>query len=229
MRALLVAYLAMTVAACGGGGTEQPCIDRPITIQLFGDSTMNGVDGANPANTSGSTPQTALQARYDAKYGAGAVLVENRARNSTDLRMLMTGTDGLNAPWPGSATADVLVVNHGIVSRHRPLAEYAELLRQLASAVPAERLVFETPNPNKAIGATRDLSVAPYAAVMRAVAADYGVLLADTYQYLIADPTWRTLLIPDAHHPAEWVYPMIVEHSLGPVVDIAVERLRCEK
>ena len=147
-----------------------------MRVQLFGDSTQLGFDGST--NQIGTvTPQTVLQGALDSEFGAGKALVTVRAVNGSTAQELLAGSDGLNAPWPGSISADIVVINHGINDAIRyggpRFPEYTATLRSLAMA-PA-KVIFETPNWIT----LRDLG--PYADAMKAVAAEVKAPVADVY------------------------------------------------
>lgn len=199
---------AVSSVACVSTGTV-------VRIQLFGDSTMAGYSGSSLAV---HTPQVALQADMDAMFGAGAVSVESRAVGSTTSGRLVLGTDGLNAPWPASVNADIVVVNHGIndaATGVSPLAYRANL--EVLAIAPAQ-VVFETPNP------VEDFEVAPYAHTMSAVATAQGLPVADTFAYVTGlGGNYRA----DWAHPRDDLYQYIVRLSLEPALVPMVKTLRC--
>jgi lysophospholipase L1-like esterase len=210
----LAIFFPTALAACGGGGDTQvqppTCTPRVVRVQVFGDSV-------NRAHA------PYLQAELDRRFGAGAVLVDNRAVGGTTSEQLVTGTDGLNAPWPGSVVADVVLVNHGINDAYAPLGvtieRYRANLRTLASAPAA--VILQTPSPTTA--AVYDS--APRAAAMREVAAETGAQLADVQAYVLGLPGW-TVYLPDGIHPDANLHGLIARDVTAHALQQAVERLR---
>lgn len=231
-------FVTSLLTACGGGkgGAEtlsSPVVSKPapsptciprekIKVQLFGDSTQVGYDGFT-RKTAVVTPAIALQGALNAEFGAGAVVVISRAVYGTTSQELLTGTDGLNLPWPGSVDADIIVINHGINDMTRygiaRLSEYSASLRTLANA-PA-RVIFETPN------ITKNWDIGPYADAMRAVARTVNAPIADVYAYTSGLPDWRQQ-IPDWAHPSSGLYEQIGTKVLAPVVASEVRILLCK-
>ena len=229
MKALNTLTLFAMLAGCGGGTPMSPplpalaevsrvaCVSTGtvVRIQLFGDSTMAGYSGSGLAL---HTPQSALQADMDAMFGAGAVVVENRAVGSTNSGQLVAGTDGLNAPWPASVNADIVVVNHGVNDAANGVSPLAYRRNLETLAVAPARVVFETPNP------VEDFSVAAYAHTMVAVASERGIPVADAFSYVTGlGGNYRA----DWAHPRDDLYQYIVRMSLEPVLVPMVQSLRC--
>ncbi|MDB5820192.1 MAG: lipolytic protein family [Rhizobacter sp.] len=227
----LVASLLVT--ACGTAGHDR-IVDRPsvascapkvVTLQLFGDSTMYGVDSITRSQAIPSPAQN-LQAAMDARFGVGAVRVTLNAVSGTDSAQLLAGTDGLNRPWPQSVSADLVVVNHGIndtdPARGISIDRYEANLRRLVALSPAP-VVFETPNPMKGTNERLDA----FAQRMRDVAGSLALPVADTNTYVRTVPDWESFL-PDYVHPTAAMYGLIVGNSLAPVLVPLVARLRCE-
>jgi acyl-CoA thioesterase I len=226
-RILAILALVVMLSACGGGGDAEDDASAPtqagcrstVTVQLFGDSTMAGYDGAQVDTYAVHTPLVNVQAFFDARY-PGRVLVTSRAASGTTARHLLTGTDGVNSPWPQPVNADIVVVNFGINDRNQinDIAEYRANLKRLAIA-PA-RVVFQTPN------VVKSFDIADYAQTMREVAAEVGAPLADVYAYTSALPDWRTL-IPDNAHPSDELYQRIGRDVTGPALEPVVAELLC--
>lgn len=213
--------LAITVSNCGGGSAA-PCTPvAQVHIQLFGDSTMFGQQpftlGLSPAN-----PLATLQLAMNTRFGAGKVVVVQRAVNGSDSLKLINGTDGLNTPWPGPVAADIVLVNHGIndASHGIPLATYRTHFEQFALA-PA-RVIFQTPVPSHG----RAFDVAPYAEAQRTVARTLGLPVADVYAWFVAQPDWQRL-VPDGVHPSDEGYAAMVAGAMVPAVTPAVAGLLC--
>ena len=224
-------WLLLCLAACGGG--EPPPLEplpplsplacsptgERVAIQLFGDSTQAG---SVLGGTAAKTPAVWLQADMDALFGAGAVTIEDRSAPSTYLGQLLAGTDGKNAPWPQSATADIVVVNHGIndASRDLPLDVYRSQLAGLIATSPA-RVILETPNPIRA------RAMVLYANAMRDEAAVRGVPVADTWAYVSSLDGGGVGYLTDWAHPSEDLYGHIVRFALVPALIPLVRATLC--
>jgi len=220
---VLPILIALASASCGGGGEPPiPCNSKDsVRVQLFGDSTQVGFDSASTNSLAPHNPTAELQNYFDAQYGRGKVTVTSRAMNGSSARQLVDGTDGLNGPWPGSVTADVVVMNHGINDLY-PVDDLAEYRRNLEvlSAAPGTQVVFETPN------ILRKLDITPYAEAMREVARDRGLPIADVFAYTSALPDWPVLLYDNAH-PSDALYQSISRDVVQPVVAPIVARMLC--
>jgi lysophospholipase L1-like esterase len=228
---LLPAFVACGGGGGGGGGdaaaqppnASQAACPSMVKVQLFGDSTFWGYDSSTGGRAS-STPDAVLQTAMDARFGAGRVTVETRAVSGSNSAQLLAGTDGLNLPWPRSATADIVVVNHGINDSrdHVALDSYRQQLLALANAAKftGAALVFATPNPLFGWSFTSG----EYAAAMRTVATQTGAGVADTYSYVEALPDWQRLL-PDGAHPSAELYALIGRDVLAAALAPAVAQL----
>ncbi len=192
---------------------------KPVRIQLFGDSTQWGYD-AKTDQPVAQPPVAVLQSAMDARFGAGAVIVTERAVPGTTSGQLLAGTDGRNRPWPREVDADIVVVNHALndSNEHVPLATYE---RQLAALHPT---VFETPN-----AITVDWPAPPYVAAMRKVAAAQHAPVADVDAWMRAQPNWKSLLSDDGLHPTQDGYREIVLKVLMPTLEPLVEKARKAK
>lgn len=228
----LAALLALCAlqAACGGGGDgptkppeSAPCTPvAQVTIQLFGDSTQAGYEGgAVPSALAVHTPAVALQQALDARFGAGKTLVTSRAVNGTWSQELRDGTDGLNAPWPQSVTANIAVINHGIndMQRHdfETVSDYRANLEFFAANTNGAQIVFETPN-NVVYGAT---GTTAYAQTMREVATEFHDPVADT------NALTDLSILGDWAHPTDAGYIEVVSRSLAPAVIPLAAKLLC--
>jgi lysophospholipase L1-like esterase len=190
-----------------------------IRVQLFGDSTQAGYETtANGSVIVTNNPPAALQRFFNERYGEGAVVVSTRAVSGTTAKELVAGTDRLNASWPLSVAADVVIVNHGIndLTHDNDLPAYRAALATLAKA-PAV-VIFETPN------AVKGADLAPYARAMREIASANGLAVADTYAYTID----KTDLLSDWAHPTNALYELISRDVVQPAADAAVSSLRCQ-
>jgi lysophospholipase L1-like esterase len=205
------ALLATALAACACSWSAPA---RPVRIQLFGDSTQWGYDGKTDQPVA-QPPVAVLQSAMDARFGAGAVLVTERAVPGTTSGQLLAGTDGRNRPWPREVDADIVVVNHALNDSNErvPLATYE---RQLAALHPT---VFETPNP-----ITVPWPAPPYVATMRKVAAAQHAPLADVDAWMRAQPNWKSLLSDDGLHPTQAGYREIVLKVLMPTLEPLVAK-----
>ncbi len=181
---------------------------NPVRIQLFGDSTQFGYDGKTDKQTA-HPPVVVLQSLMDARFGAGAVIVTERAVPGTASAQLLAGTDGRNRPWPQEVDADIVVVNHALNDAYTkvPLQKYAEQLRQLHPTV------YETPNP-----VTIGWPSPQYARVMRQVAAEQHAPVADVEAWMRAQPHWQRHLT-DGLHPDDATYGEIVRQVLMPTLE----------
>lgn len=223
---MATALLAAGLAACGGG-SQRVCAAGPLRVQLFGDSTVWGYDGAAANGTVASTtPASALQQWLDQRLGRGAVVVLSRAVSGTDSSQLLAGTDGLNAPWPQSVDAYLVVVDFGINDKLRQLGEasYAANLQRLVEA-PAT-VVFQTPLPVVDGSQPAGISTS-YAETMRAVATASKVVLADASAYALAQPGWFASYAPDGMHPNSAGYTLLAENVLGPALLPLLQHPNC--
>jgi hypothetical protein len=169
------------------------------------------------------TPAVALQQALDARFGAGSTLVTSRAVPGTWSQQLRDGTDGMNAPWPQSVAADIIVINHGINDmQHRdtePMSAYRANLEFFATHTNGAQLVFET--PNKVVSYSVVGGTADWADTMREVALEFRVPVADTQA--VSDLT----MLGDWAHPTDAGYVEIVSRSLAPTVEPMVAKLLC--
>ena len=206
-RGLLAAAVVASTAAWSAPA-------KPVRIQLFGDSTQWGYDGKTEQPVA-QPPVAILQSAMDARFGAGAVLVTERAVPGTTSGQLLAGTDGRNRPWPNEVDADIVVVNHALndSNEHVPLATYE---RQLAALHPT---VFETPN-----AITVAWPAPPYVAAMRRVAAQQHAPVADVDAWMRAQPNWKSLLSGDGLHPTQAGYREIVLKVLMPTLEPLVAK-----
>jgi lysophospholipase L1-like esterase len=218
---ILGAVLALVLAGCGGGGGDAPtaappahpvagCTPKVVTVQLAGDSTQFGFDGAT-RTTALQTPGMVLQSILDARFGAGAVVVQDIG---------MSGTTSADLA-PGALTADITVVNFGINDAvSMPIETYKALLRGLHPTV------FETPSPTY-----RDIrplaGTMAFAQAMREVAAETGTPVADVTPYVMDRPNWQAE-VADEIHPDNALYAAIVTNVLAPTLEPMISKLRCQ-
>ena len=245
MRAIGLA-LCVALAGCGGGGDSGPApvqtaqtppvaqapkctpVAVPVKVVLFGDSTMAPTEVT-----------TVLQAQMDARFGAGNVVVVNRARSGTLVDNLLAGEDGLNPPWPAPLDiehANVAVVNHAINSMQLQFSqdEYAGKMQTLVdlSKGHVNRLIFETPNPDttaQPFGAQWKVDALPaYVTTMESVAAKNNLQLIDVNAWMLAQPDWQTTYMSDGLHPNTAFYDVEIPALMGPGVAKAVGELLCQ-
>lgn len=127
------------------------------------------------------------------------------------------------AVWPADVKGDIVVANWGVNDSAipMPLEAYRANLRKLvASGV----TMLETPNP---IVPGAGLGDEAYAQVMREVAAESGIPVADAQAYVLSVPNWNVLYSDGYHHPADALYRMISANVLVPAVAKQVQALRC--
>jgi len=234
MKHLVALFVLPYLVACGGGGGGESasetsadaaavaCVPKtPVRIQLFGDSTMRGYT-AETDSIAEHNPPALLQAALDSYFGQGTTLVTVRAVSGTTAKQLLNGTDGLNSPWPGDVSADIVIINHGIndMTHDRDVPSYFAALRGLAANTGGSRLIFETPN----IVAENDMT--GYVKAMKDTAKEFGLPVADTYAYTSTLPDWHAAL-SDWAHPKDATYVNIVKYSLAPAVIPEVAPLLC--
>jgi lysophospholipase L1-like esterase len=235
MRKLAVS-LVVLLSACGGGGggadsqpqqaAPPPCVSV-VKVQLFGDSTMWGYDGAAADGSRAAIyPELALLQEAEAKLGPGKLQVETRAVTGTIAERVVLGIDGLNAPWPGSVNGHIAVVSYGINDKFAGVTpeSYKASMRKLAVA-PA-KVVFATPLPMWHASFPGGFSNS-FAPEMREVAAELSIPLADESAYAMAIPTWNGTDAPDGVHPNAAGYQKLVKDVLAPVVLPLAQAMLC--
>lgn len=229
-----VVVLALVLAGCGGGGSDAPskvptqtvCTPVPVVnIETFGDSTFLGYGASVAANGDITyAPAPMIQRAMDARFGAGAVRVYGNAVAGTTSTQLVNGTDGVNAPWPGSVmtNAHIVIVNHGINDEEQatPMATYRANFQAFASLkVP---VVLQTANPT--LQAWDDPA---YAQAVREVAAAAGATLADVQKYMSGFGN-LDLYLADGIHPNDLGYQAIVNNVTLPALVPLVAKLKCQ-
>jgi lysophospholipase L1-like esterase len=169
-------------------------------------------------------PEMVLQKLMDNQFDLGAVKVSTRAVSGTTASQLVLGTDGLNAPWPQSVDADIVVLNYGIneLRRNIPVATYTSNLQVLATA-PAQ-VVFQTPFPVYGSGTPSQA----YADAMRTVANQHDLTVIDAMAYLLAFPAWETQYATDGYHATAAGYELVATNVQFPVLSKLVKPLRCQ-
>lgn len=208
MKHLATLLAATLLAGCGGSSdpvtataaAAVACIAPTSTIQLFGDST-----------------QLLAAPYWAAKWGPR---VTSNAVGSTNSTQLRAGTDGLNKPWPGSVTADWVVIKHGTNDGTAaygltPISVYKDNLRFFVAHTGAH-VILETPDPSTE--AERATSVPPYTAAMREVALELHVPLIDTDTCWRAHAGWESFVAVDGTHANAEGRQFTVDTCVAPVV-----------
>ena len=208
-----------------------------LRIELFGDSIMCGKDGNITLSSSmlsyptcrydqttgrvSSPPDYLLYQNLSSRYNVS--VITRSVENSTSGRLL-SGTDGVNEPWPDNIDADLVIINHGMVDAKEGVSieDYKNNLTALRDALkPEQGIIWMTPAPvNRAspttawapIG-TSDMTI--YANAMKEVALANGDLVADTHTI----SNWLTYLVHDGVHPIQAGYNELVNGLLVPVIE----------
>lgn len=234
---ILGAAMALVLTACGGGGGDAPSAPSTppaqascqplatVNIQMFGDSTFLGYGATTDANGNITyAPAPMIQRAMDARFGVGAVKVYGNASAGTTSTQLINGTDGINAPWPGSVmtNAHIVIVNHGINDEEQatPMATYKANFQAFASLkVP---VVLQTANPT-----LQAWDNPAYAQAVRDVAATAGATLADVQKYMSGFGNLDQYLA-DGIHPNDMGYQAIVTNVTLPALMPLVAKLKCQ-
>jgi hypothetical protein len=207
-----VCLLVVVTTACGGGSAspEAPAVsDEPqrpecvpsVRVQFFGDSTQVTAYGLG-----------FLRAELHKRFG-NAVVTELRAVSNSDSQQLRDGTDGLNAPWPGSVAAEIVVINHGINDAKRHTNYAANLQAFVGPGV-----VFETPNPVYG----KNFDTAENAALMRKI----GTGTIDVHGYVSTLPNWQAM-VPDGVHPDAALHALIAQNVMAPALTSLIAARLC--
>lgn len=235
-RAFCIAIISAFLTACGGGGSSDPatpeaatpvvapaapaCTPKPVvTVQLFGDSTFAGLDGADTSMIVPRPPGVLLQADMDARYGAGKVVVSTIGVVGGTAQSAIDGSYRSNTPLAQIPPADINVVNYMLNDvANVTLAQYRQALETFAAYAPV--MVFET-SANYYMPAWQD--------EMRAVAKEHGDRVSDLNAYFLTLPQADVInYLPDGTHGTQAWYALVVKDVLGPAVAAEVARLRCE-
>lgn len=210
ITALAATAAAFTLTACGGGASPfgaQPPVEvqctrtGPVTVALFGDSTMV-LTGAR------------LQTYLDGRFGVGVAAVSIYAVGGTTAEQLPAQVAAAAAGQPGGY--DVGVVNSAINDARAgtAVAEFTVAMQAMLAHV----TLLETPSPiDPALG-----DDSAYAAADRMLGAQAGVGVIDTQAYVLGMQGWLGLLA-DGVHPAAALEDLIVTNSRGPAVGDQVE------
>jgi lysophospholipase L1-like esterase len=231
--------LALTLAGCGGGGSDVASEDeglpmaavigvgpdcKPVEIDLFGDSTQAGYVGST-GKIGARNPGTVLQRLLDARFGVGRTIVRNHGVGGTVVQDMIDGTGlgGPEATWPVPFTGHIAVVNHGIndTTHGTPLYAYTAVLEHLHDMLPVgATLIYQTPHRVKV------WDVKPYAVAMRNVAVARGAPMANAYTFTATLASWLSYL-PDWAHPTEDGYELVTTKVVYPVVAAQVATRTC--
>ena len=192
---------------------SQPCTPTvPVTVQLFGDSTQ--VAAYNYGF---------LQDEMNTQFGVGAVHIVLAAVSGTNSTNLVEGTDGLNARWPASVTANIAIVNHGI-NDQRVLTTLAQYRANLITFTNSSAvIVLETPNPLHSVA----WSNPAYNSVMRDVAVATKAPIADVETYVLGLRNWQAN-IPDGVHPDATLHALIAKNVIAPTLKPLITKMRCK-
>lgn len=219
MRLRFTLSLAMLVSVSAAAPTPRHC-GSSLRVQLFGDSTTAGVDGSL-GRIGEATPRDLLQAELDARFGVGAVSVEDRSVSGSSSGELLRGLDGRNPAWPSGVDATIVVVNHGIndAKFSVPLSTYAGNLAAMANI--NARVILQTPLPISG----RAFETSAYADTVRRFAMDRGFGMADANRYVtgLADRA----VMPDGVHPSAALYRDLNANVLAPAVVKAIHSTGC--
>lgn len=203
-NAFALACCALALSACGGSdSTQEP--PKPVTIQLFGDSTQFL---AGPY----------WQQRYQ--------LVDNQAVPGTSTAQLLAGTDGQHTAWPAPASADVTVIKFGandcLSWFNTSVDQFKANLRALMAGVKGV-VVLETPDPTLDVARPNEPL---YTQAVRDVAAETHTALIDTDTCWRARPGgWADLIGSDTEHANEAGRAYTVTNCVAPVMDPLIAKL----
>lgn len=201
--------------------------DDLIYIELFGDSILCGRDpdlpapecgvcaNADPISSRVAQPPGRLIEFFLPQYKL--VVITRSSGNSTS-GQLLSGTDGVNGPWPDDIDANIVVINHGTndAKLNVPIAVYKQNLIDLRNGLrPDQIVVWMTPTTNNAWDTT------PYADAMKDVADVYEDIVADANKSI--KPNWLGEL-PDGLHPRQLGYAELIDLCLAPKINAAILR-----
>jgi hypothetical protein len=179
-----------------------------VHVQVFGDSVAHNCAPYD-------------QAALDQRYGAGAVVIDDRAVGGSYSQKLVDGTDGLNRPWPQDVTAPITTMDHGL----NDVVFSDEVYRaNLLKLVPT---VYVTPTTMRST-AGEAARAHHMAAIMREVAAQLGRPVADVDAFTSTYAGWDGLLFDDVHPGAEGCR-LIADKVLVPALAPFIAALRAEQ
>jgi lysophospholipase L1-like esterase len=222
---------------------------HPLVVMLRGDSTMYGSHPGDTCqgapNQTCANPAALMQTDVDLLFGAGKVLVVNRAEPGSTLEDDLNGTgsytDGplaheLANPLNG-LRADVVITNAELndASYGVAPATYQADLETWAAVVRAAGAVpyYEEPNPTFLAGyppyapsGARELDLY-YLAAEAAAARVSDVVVLPVYAAFLSAPSWQGLLQADGEHPTDTGYELkeaLVMKSLYPLLEQLLQR-----
>jgi lysophospholipase L1-like esterase len=223
-------FLALTVAACGGGSsgaaTQGPTTNGTTQggssvqkstgglIEYYGDSTIWGWSTYSADSNTGdqvATPAPVAFARAlptTPKYE-----VTNEGASGSTACGLLRGEDGKHPAWDEQLDkrkdGKWVILNHGINDRKTYGADtstYKDCLRQLVQKAKAKgrEVILETPNP------IVPYNLDDYAQAMRDVAKETGAPVIDQYKQLMdfLHGASASEICPDGLHPKDEIYIM---------------------
>jgi lysophospholipase L1-like esterase len=195
--------LCVVLAGCGGGGgggdSSPTGVQLAAVIDVYGDSTTAGWDGATLTYTAQTAPKVLadLTGATVNNYGESGAEADDR---------LPTW-----AATMAASNADVVVLAYGMNDASRcDAGRFRDNLNGLIDGVPSgKRVVLQTPNyawETGSVDAAKVVCVRQFAQVVRDVAASRGLAVIDVYALteplVTADPS----LMPDGNHPTEALY-----------------------
>lgn len=209
MKALITAILAISLAACGGGGgsepekaTQQAAPSGTATVLFYGDSTFVGAPYPNRTQAD----------RVSDRLG---IPIDSAAVSATRLFQLLAGSDGRNPPLRQSLTlhpnARFVLENFGINDSGMQQPEaFRNDLRQFVLEVRAagRTPILVTPNPSYRADPALQASFLAYVQVIREVAAEQGAHLIDVntqFAWITNDD------LTEGVHPLPAVYEQIAD------------------
>lgn len=205
------ALACLLLSACGGGGgggadgmsasgaaiVTPVCVPAalPVEVHAYGDSTMTGIV-VRPDRSyylAARGPVAALQALFDARFGAGvALVVQESFGGATTRGQLALGAGPLRG---------ISIENFGVNdSLLLSVAEFKANLRALDADV------YQTPIPTDAAHwYGKPVSYEQFVQAVRDVAAEKAKPVVDMHAFIAAIPDWQWLT-SDGLHPGEELY-----------------------
>ena len=217
---------ALFLTACGGGDapaapapapvpTPSPapapaCTPKQVSIDLAGDSTQYGIDGASPTEARAvHNPGAELQAQMDLRFGPGNVIVTDYG---------VPGTVAGDAGRP-TLTGMEIIPNYGL-NDARYGVSVADFMTNMLSMHPT---LIETPFPRL----DGDPLLATEQAYIAAEKAS-GVPIADVNAYVRSLPNWQQYFpLPYSGHATDELYKMVIDNVLSPAVAKQIAPLLC--
>ncbi|WP_313494037.1 SGNH/GDSL hydrolase family protein [Stenotrophomonas sp.] len=227
--ALSFFQLGFSVDAFGVG------VSRPILIEVYGDSTTLGAQTASGSTviTMESEPKQ-LQGLLRERFG-DAVTVVNKGVGGTQAYQLLSGTDGMNRPWPeqiANSDADIVILNYALndqLYNAKPAEgvfqgtpeSYGEIMALLVQIARDQRKVVVLQEPNPTCHQPRVGNLHRFVEALRSTAKRVDVPLVAQYDFLQGIPNWKDLL-SDCVHPGDQLYGIKAKQTfevVAPIVD----------